>query len=147
MRAAASTRNLAVASFTTPILTSAVGSFGGFHYLPTTSYWRNGTFYIDLEPGYFGALHLQFLSNLGIPSANNPIVGGNLGPSYECVGSWSCYIPQGGSTRYIDSGAAATNAGGNIAAVPEPATWVMMILGFLGIGLAANRRRLGRRIA
>jgi hypothetical protein len=29
----------------------------------------------------------------------------------------------------------------NISAVPEPATWAMMILGFLGVGLVACRRR------
>jgi hypothetical protein len=27
------------------------------------------------------------------------------------------------------------------AAVPEPSTWVMMILGFLGLGFMAHRRR------
>jgi hypothetical protein len=29
----------------------------------------------------------------------------------------------------------------SVAAVPEPATWAMMILGFLGVGLAAYRRK------
>jgi hypothetical protein len=31
----------------------------------------------------------------------------------------------------------------NVAAVPEPATWAMMILGFLGVGFVAYRRKLG----
>jgi hypothetical protein len=30
---------------------------------------------------------------------------------------------------------------GPVAAVPEPSTWAMMILGFLGLGLLAYRRR------
>ena len=30
----------------------------------------------------------------------------------------------------------------NVSAVPEPATWAMMILGFAGIGFMASRRRL-----
>lgn len=30
-----------------------------------------------------------------------------------------------------------------VTAIPEPATWAMMILGFLGVGLAAYRRRVG----
>lgn len=29
----------------------------------------------------------------------------------------------------------------NVAAVPEPSTWAMMVLGFLGVGLMAYRRR------
>jgi len=33
----------------------------------------------------------------------------------------------------------------NIQAVPEPATWAMMILGFLGVGFVAYRRRLSDR--
>ncbi|MDR3469801.1 MAG: PEPxxWA-CTERM sorting domain-containing protein [Xanthobacteraceae bacterium] len=32
---------------------------------------------------------------------------------------------------------------GTIAAVPEPSTWAMMILGFLGLGVAAFRRKAG----
>ncbi|MFL6766001.1 MAG: FxDxF family PEP-CTERM protein [Sphingomicrobium sp.] len=39
-------------------------------------------------------------------------------------------------------GTAATYSGTlNIAAVPEPATWAMMLLGFGGIGLAMRRKR------
>ena len=32
---------------------------------------------------------------------------------------------------------------GTIAAVPEPSTWAMMILGFLGLGVVAFRRKAG----
>jgi hypothetical protein len=32
--------------------------------------------------------------------------------------------------------------GGGAAAVPEPATWAMMILGFGGIGVLQRRRRV-----
>lgn len=31
----------------------------------------------------------------------------------------------------------------SVAAVPEPATWAMLLLGFMGIGLVGMRRRLG----
>jgi hypothetical protein len=30
---------------------------------------------------------------------------------------------------------------GNVRAVPEPSTWAMMVLGFLGLGFMAYRRR------
>jgi len=33
------------------------------------------------------------------------------------------------------------NESGQLAAVPEPATWMMMLMGFVGMGLAVRRRR------
>jgi hypothetical protein len=38
-------------------------------------------------------------------------------------------------------------AGGTITAVPEPATWAMMLLGFAGLGFAGYRRTRSRRDA
>ena len=35
------------------------------------------------------------------------------------------------------------NVSVNVSAVPEPATWAMMILGFLGVGFMAYRRKSG----
>lgn len=114
--------------------TQSVGPFGGFQYLPGNSYVSNGALYADFQPGYVRDLHLAFASDLGVAAANNPILGGPLGPSYECVGSYSCYIPAGGATRYLFEGAA-------VAAVPEASTWAMMILGFAGVGFMAYRRK------
>jgi hypothetical protein len=34
-----------------------------------------------------------------------------------------------------------------VAAVPEPSTWVMMILGFCGLGFMAYRRKNSARFA
>lgn len=34
-----------------------------------------------------------------------------------------------------------SRSGGNTPAVPEPTTWAMMIIGFLGVGIVAYRRR------
>ena len=109
-------------------LTTTAGALPGFDYTPADSYYSNGTFYVDAQPGYAQDLHLQFADNLSVPVANNPIVGGDGGPSFECVDSFSCFIPSGGETRYIGEGFAA-------GAVPEPATWAMMLLGFFGLGV------------
>ena len=109
-------------------LTTTGGTLPGVGYTPANSYFSNGTFYFDAQPGYQGDLHLEFLDDLGIGVANNPILGGNPGPSYECQGSYSCFDLQGGTTRFIATGFAA--------AVPEPAVWAMLCLGFLGLGTA-----------
>jgi hypothetical protein len=122
------------------LTTESKGAFGGFEYKPGNSYIKNGALYVDFEPGYVRDLHLAFTTDLGVASADNPIIGGSPGPSYECVGSYSCYIPMGGTTRYLAEGLAIT-------AVPEPSTWAMMILGFFGIGFVAYRRRSPLAIA
>jgi hypothetical protein len=118
------------------LVTSAGGAEGGFEYTPATSYFSNGTFYLDAEPGYFGALHLTFLSDIGAAIATNPLLGGSPGPSWECVQSWSCYVPQGGTTRYIAEGFASAGS-----AAPEPAAWGLMIAGFGLAGAALRKRR------
>jgi hypothetical protein len=116
------------------ITTTAGGGFSGFTYNASDSYYSNGNFYVDFQPGYIQDLHLAFVDSLLVPSANNPISGGLGGPSYECVGSFSCYTqPSDGAYRYIGTGFAS--------AAPEPATWAMMVLGFLGVGFLAYRRQ------
>ncbi len=108
----------------------------GFDYDPSDSYFSNGTFYVDAQPGYQSDLHLEFADNLTVASADNAIQGGEGGPSWECQNSYSCYLPADGSIRYIATGFA--SAGG----VPEPAAWALMILGFGGVGaMLRNRRR------
>jgi PEP-CTERM motif-containing protein len=111
------------------------GAFGGFTYTASDSYYSNGTFYVDAQPGYQQDLHLQFLDALTSPNPNNPIVGGNPGPSYECINSYSCFNQTGGTIRYIDAGFAA--------AVPEASTWLMLLIGMVGIGLMGLRRGKG----
>jgi hypothetical protein len=96
-----------------------------------------------LPPGspYQGILFLTFADPLTVASAHNDIVGGSPGPSYECFG-YSCDPSLGpsGTIRYVlgelDKGGIASFA----AAAPEPSTWAMMILGFLGVGFVAYRR-------
>lgn len=114
------------------LTTHASGAFGGFTYTASDSYYANGTFYVDAQPGYQQDLHLQFLDALTALNPSNPIVGGNPGPSYECIASYSCYNQTGGTIRYIDAGFAA--------AVPEASTWLMFLIGMAGIGLMGLRR-------
>lgn len=123
--------------------TTAGSSEGGFEYTPSNSYFSNGAFYVDAQPGYQSDLHLTFLGDLSVASANNPLVGGAGGPSYECVGSYSCYLPAYGTTRYIAEGfaRASTDGQGGGSATPEPATWAMMLLGFGGVGAAMRMAR------
>ena len=58
---------------------------------------------------------------------------GSPGPSWECALSCSCYVPEGGLTRYIASGSATGS-------VPELSTWGMMALGFAGLGFTGYRK-------
>jgi PEP-CTERM motif len=117
--------------------TLANGPFVAVDYTPSNSFFSNGTFYVDAQPGYQGDLHIEFANNLGVPESSNAIVGGDPpGVSYECQGSFSCSNLDGGATRFIASGVAS--------AVPEPATWTMMLLGFAGLGFAGYRRTSAR---
>ncbi len=113
-------------------LTTTVGTLPGFTYTLANSYFSNGPTYIDFQPGYQNDLHIDFANPLLTSGSPDPIIGG-----YECGGSFSCYIPSGGTIRYLDvrtSPAFAT-------AVPEPATWAVMLLGLGGIGYALRRSR------
>jgi hypothetical protein len=40
-----------------------------------------------------------------------------------------------------DAGCSGPGCGGTVGGVPEPSTWAMMILGFVGIGFMAYRRK------
>jgi hypothetical protein len=91
------------------------------------------------------ALALVFQNPLGF--ASDPIVGG-----WECAGAYGCNLtgqtnpygygggPIWGPTRFIVTDVA---QGPSVLAtgVPEVSTWGMMLLGFLGVGLAASRRK------
>jgi hypothetical protein len=79
--------------------------------------------------GYQGVLTLQFQDVLTTAVANNPIVGGVGGPSWECGVGWSCPPYEGTPIRYVTSGYASSAA-----PVPEAPTWAMMIV---GVGLLA----------
>ncbi len=109
------------------------GSHGGPPFYPYIA-----PYFVDFQPGYHQDLHLVFDKPLDTQSANNPLIVGNPGPSYECIKSYSCYIPSidyGGSVRYLSEGTASA---------PEPAAWALMIGGF---GLAGAALRARRKLA
>jgi hypothetical protein len=120
--------------------TTTGSTLPGFDYTAGDSYYSNGAFYVDAEPAYQADLHLTFADNLNVPVSNNPLVGGSGGPSWECAGSYSCYVPMGPAIRYIASGSATGS-------VPELSTWGMMALGFAGLGFAGYRKARGGRAA
>ena len=134
------------------LTTTAGGTLPGAEYTPENSYiWTGvdaGDYYVDFEPGDKNDLHLQFTYSLSDPIADNPIIGGGQGPSYECANSWSCYVAEGGPVRYLDTGFASAVVVDDVidrsAAVPEPAAWALMIVGF---GMAGGLLRARRRFA
>ena len=98
-----------------------------------------------------------------VTNGSNPGSGSNLPNFFVSLGNGAGFTgdhtidgvtPGGGSTAVIafdDNGAPdadyddlvvrITLSGGSIVAVPEASTWAMMILGFLGVGFLAYRRR------
>ena len=78
-----------------------------------------------------------------------PAFGGpGCGANCQIFGG-SAILPIGNYYLNIAGNAGSTAGyGGNlaaVAAVPEPATWAMMLLGFAGVGFMAYRRRSGNR--
>jgi hypothetical protein len=81
------------------------------------------------DPAYSSSLTLEFEYSLLVPIADNPIVGGNGGPSFECEG-YSCTEAD---IRYVD--------GGFASATPIPATLPLFAGGLGFVGYLAKRRK------
>jgi hypothetical protein len=68
-----------------------------------------------------------------------------------CVLSVSCFVAGSNGQRdpsfftadIVGNGNTGVVGSGITAAVPEPSTWAMMILGFAGVGFLAYRRKRG----
>ena len=86
------------------------------------------------NPAYSSSLTLEFEYSLLVPIADNPIMGGNGGPSFECEG-YSCTQTD---IRYVD--------GGFASATPIPATLPLFVAG-LGVGFLAKRHKRQNRLA
>jgi hypothetical protein len=112
-------------------LTTLSGAISGYVYTAATAdpdgCGTNCVGYGRTSPPYFGGLQLTFTNPLG-SSGSDPIIGGAGGPSWENLS----YTIGGPPIRYLVSGVAT--------AVPEPATWAMLIAGFVGLGAGGYRR-------
>jgi len=112
--------------------------------------------YVDAS-NFIGNFTGQLFQQVGAvgPGGGNDIAIGSAVSAVGCPGNpGGCQILAGAETLasgnyYLQiSGNAGVDAGygGNlttVGAVPEPATWAMMILGFLGIGAMGMRKKLG----
>jgi hypothetical protein len=113
-------------------LTTGNGStFAGAHYVtPGTSTSNTSTSLSYFPNLYIDGMTLNFASDLNVAAPTNAL----LATSYECR---THYCAQDSSIfRYIVSGYASLTP---VPAVPEPASWMMAIVGF-GLAGAAMRR-------
>jgi hypothetical protein len=96
--------------------------------------------------------HLTFSNTLDPKAGSVTISGSNLPPPTNANGNQSAstsneYVTISGlnfNKVVITSDANSFEFDNVAAAAPEPATWAMMILGFLGVGFAAYRRKGNR---
>jgi len=106
-----------------------------------------GKFGGDLLVGNFSYFNSEINAFNPMTDAFEGSISINDGPHNAPGGLWSLLFGSGGTgspnTLYFTDGINNENAGlfGAITSVPEPSTWVMMLLGLGGLGLAAGRRR------
>lgn len=119
----------------------AFSSFGGFLSIPVTpspSFTNRGT--VQYGPGVFGS-YASFTSPTNVASSN----GNNFLGFRALVGSDAYYgfvfTTNGILNGYGYETSANTVITATTAAVPEPATWAMMIGGFAFAGAVMRRRR------
>ncbi len=90
---------------------------------------------------YSSFLYLVFEHSLLVPIANNPIVGGDPGPSFECENYGDVNGNCPGPVRYILSGYASADGLSETGITPLPAALPLFAGGLGFVGLLARRRR------
>jgi hypothetical protein len=101
---------------------------------PTSSVF-NQTLMANPVPGFIGSG--QGSSGFASPAGPGPLF--NLGAFADTFGQVAPSL--GNTTLVINGWEQALEFAPQVAAVPEPSTWVMMILGFFGVGFIAYRRK------
>lgn len=93
--------------------------------------------FVAPNPAYSSSLTLVFQYSLLVPNANNPIIGGIGGPSFECEG-YSCTEAD---TRYVGAGFASSLGGGSAGETPLPAALPLFASGLGAMGFVSWRRK------
>ncbi len=125
-----------------------------FDPVATSPSFRNSTFIgdqlaFDAVPGTFGGVvgtaRISFGNNLvadlNIQNANLGFTQFSSPDFFRLVGTQPVFTPGTYNLTSIGSGASTLSISQLAGAVPEPATWAMMILGFGVVGGALRRRR------
>lgn len=124
-------------SGTVPILGGSNNLLAGASFTPTASGCSapfNG--FGTGSTGNYGTSDLTFGGTCaGLYDTLSTSVNTTIGQSYTLTFRLTSSAPAGGTGLRISAGPLAAGA------VPEPATWAMMLLGFGGIGFAMRRQR------
>ena len=113
---------------------------------------------VSSQSGVPGSTHISTVSSTISHTARTldfPIVSGSVNPTYDAawIDTDYSHLQLTLTAGTYDLDIFGNGAGGDpehfgyrldtISAVPEPATWAMMIMGFFGMGLMAYRRKAG----
>lgn len=101
-----------------------------------------GTFNIVLGDGSFSGTQAGLATpvpgQIGVPTLFNLLINYTITAGTGAyAGATGAFIGQG----TVNNGVSPTVISLNFRAVPEPASWAMMLMGFAGIGLTARRSR------
>ncbi|WP_373986790.1 PEP-CTERM sorting domain-containing protein [Duganella sp. BuS-21] len=107
--------------------------------------WSGNSFVSAQQVGDFTISYGRSASESGTGSGSNLTIGtsGGVSGSYQAVAlnSYLFLIAEQKGAGFSDAGLSNASYAFNVSAVPEPATYLMMLGGFAALGLAGRRRR------
>lgn len=118
-------------------------------------YFGKGFVQLDVSALFGKVFNVSFFTNSTSDGEQWSVFGSNVAGSYSGLAllsgtnESSAILPNFGTYKYYDFASTSASGGknyllGGVAltpAVPEPATWAMMLLGFGGMGVSLRRRR------